>query len=182
MVCVATAMIQRLEFNQIPIKIWTAPAFWEGCKVKYKLMETMKTLNVANCRLIRDNKEQILNMNKRMKVRRKSRRLPSVIPTSSSSSSTSSSLMLSWFASQTRRTAPAVTTTTTTTTKTMLISLLTLCHLLGYTFCIGKWVFFVLSFLTSHHSFDFLFFSYHHRHCCCMSVCVCAYVRISVCW
>lgn len=85
----------------------------------------------ANSRLISDNKEQILNMNKRMKVRRKSQRLPSS--------------SLNWFASRTKITSS--TGTTTTTTKTMFISLLTLCHLLGYTLCIGKFSSYLLHFM-----------------------------------
>lgn len=85
------------------------------------------TLHLANSQLISDNKEHILNMNKRMKVRRKSRRLLS-----------SSSSVLNWLASKTNVTSSAA---TTTTTKTMLISLLTLCHLFGITLCIGKFSF-----------------------------------------
>ncbi|XP_055298305.1 protein sidekick isoform X11 [Sitodiplosis mosellana] len=82
------------------------------------------TAYLTHSRLIKiDNMEHILNMNKRMKVRRKSRRLPS--------SSTSSSL--NWFVTRTRITSSAA-----TATKTMFISLLTLCHLLGFTLCIDS--------------------------------------------
>lgn len=106
------------------------------------------TAHLVNSRLISDNQEQILNMNKRMKVRRKSRRLPSSFPSSSpfSSSTTATALRAAfkWVASQTRITSSAP--TTTTTTKTIFISLLTLCHLLGFTLCIGKCFFYFFSF------------------------------------
>lgn len=89
------------------------------------------TAYLTHSRLIKsDNMEQILNMNKRMKVRRKLRRQPS--------SSTSSSSSLNWFVTRTRITSSA-----TTTTKTMFISLLTLCHVLGFTLCIGESVCFL---------------------------------------
>lgn len=72
-----------------------------------------RIVHLVNSQMISDNKQQILNMNKRMKVRRKLRQLP-------------------------RSFGLALQTSLSSSTKIIFLSSLILCHLLGFTLCIGK--------------------------------------------